>query len=151
MRSYVPLNDDKHILVRKMDRADGEMAHSCSRRPIHSHTYMDFYMSFPNGPSSSTSQSAQRPRLNHSGNGPRWDVSSCINHKWRRRRRSHWEAKGDTGPSFREWTRDNDELGMSPRQQAASSIIHLGNKLINEVNEEEQQQRKSCRWTKRDI
>lgn len=34
--------------------------------------------------------------------------------------------------------RDGDELGMTPRQHAASSIIHLGNKLINSVNEEEQ-------------
>lgn len=34
--------------------------------------------------------------------------------------------------------RDDDELGVTPRQRAASSIIHLGNKLINSVNEEEQ-------------
>lgn len=52
---------------------------------------------------------------------------------------------GGSGPGFCKRTHDNDELGMSPRQQAASSIIHLGNKLINEVNEEEQRQRKSCR------
>lgn len=34
--------------------------------------------------------------------------------------------------------RDNDELGVTPRQRGASSIIHLSNKLINSVNEEEQ-------------
>lgn len=61
------------------------------------------------------------------------------------------EAGEGSGPVFCEQTHDNDELGMSPRQQAASSIIHLGNKLINEVNEEEQRRRKSCRRTERDI
>lgn len=38
--------------------------------------------------------------------------------------------------------RDGDELGVTPRQRAASSIIHLGNKLINSVNEEEQRRLK---------
>lgn len=56
-----------------------------------------------------------------------------------------------SGHGYREQMLDNDELGVSPRQQAASSIIHLSNKLINEVNEEEQRQRKSCRRTERDI
>ena len=44
---------------------------------------------------------------------------------------------------------DDDELGMKPRQRAASSIIHLGNKLINSANEEEQRRQKS--WTERAI
>lgn len=61
------------------------------------------------------------------------------------------ESGEGSGPGFCKQIHDNDELGMTPRQQAASSIIHLGNKLINEINEEEQRRRKSCRWTKRDI
>lgn len=58
------------------------------------------------------------------------------------------QKKGEgSGHGYREQMLDNDELGVSPRQQAASSIIHLSNKLINEVNEEEQRQGKSCRRT----
>lgn len=42
---------------------------------------------------------------------------------------------------------EDDELNMSQRKQTASFIINLGNKLINEVNEEEQ----SWLWTKQDF
>lgn len=41
---------------------------------------------------------------------------------------------------------EDDELGMTPKQHAASSIIHLANKLINSVNEEEQRRQKL--WAK---
>lgn len=44
---------------------------------------------------------------------------------------------------------EDDELGMTPKQHAASSIIHLANKLINSVNKEEQRQQKL--WAKRAI
>lgn len=143
---HVPLNEDNHILIRRMEWV---MAQSHSRGPIHSYTHIDFYVSFPNGPPTSMSRSARLPRLNHSRNTACWYVNPCITQNWRRR--SHSQAKEDSGHEFCEWTRDNHELGMSPRQQASSSIIHLGNKLINEVNEEERWQWKSCRWTKRDI
>lgn len=106
-----------------------------------------FYMSLSRGsPSLSLSAWAQQPKLNHGQRGMCLCIIS-VTEKWS----SQWEAGEGRGPGFCKQTHDNDELGLKPRQQAASSIIHLCNKLINEVNEEEQQQQKSCRWTKRDI
>lgn len=58
-------------------------------------------------------------------------------------KRQEWSTgEGEEGrrPDFCKCTYDSDELGVSLRRRAASSIIHLGNKLINEVNEEEQLQ-----------
>lgn len=92
--------------------------------------------------SSSSSASAQQSTLNHSGSS----VQQLVRHPEVVGVESRWRE----GAQFFLPVKLVTVMSLACRRgnERPSSIIHLGNKLINEVNEEEQRQRekkKSCR------